>query len=332
MGGELLGIFATACGIVSFHFPAITELWKGKDIPYLASQRADGVPASHSQFAGKDPTTSYVLDSSLKNVWQVVLVGRRMAVFYGIPYVDSVQPLVDGFPKAVYFAASSTADLRKKLPHFIGKAKKIASQHYRMELAEDLLAAVDWDNLLREAKSRTAEVVDSSNDDGSTTSEEETDEETDEAEDNDNDNDDTNDTNDDESEEEESDEEEEEDDDVDHVKSADDLRNDLSNAEETLSAACDMHGDADKTLAEAKLALKEATRDVEGAKRAVNEAQEEVENIQDAINAMDDSLLAPATKKKRTTTESKFAAKYNNASIEIRKAIAALLNKKKKKA
>ena len=135
-----------------------------------------------------------------------------------------------------------------------------------------------------------------------------------------------------ESEEEESDEEEEEDDDVDHVKSADDLRNDLSNAEETLSAACDMHGDADKILAEAKLALKEATRDVEGAKRAINEAHEEVENIQDAINAMDDSLLAPATKKKRTTTESKFAMKYNNASIETRKAIAALLNEKKKKA
>ena len=38
--------------------------------------------------------------------------------------------------------------------------------------------------------------------------------------------------------------------------------------------------------------------------KAVNEAHEEVENIQDAINAMDDSLLAPATKKKRTTTES----------------------------
>ena len=92
-----------------------------------------------------------------------------------------------------------------------------------------------------------------------------------------------------------------------------------------------MHGEADKILADAKFALKEATRDVEGAKRAVNEAQEEVENIQDAINAMDDSLLAPATKKKRTTTEFKFATKFNNASIETRKAIAALLNKKKKK-
>ena len=327
MGSEMLGIFATLGGIVSFHFPAITELWEGKDVTYLASQRADGVPSSHATFAGKDPTSTYTLDQSIKkNVWQIALVGRRMAVFYGIPYTDSVQPLVDGFPQAVYFAASSTADLIKKLPRFIIKAKKIATQYYGIELAEDILVNVDWDNLLHEATTRTAEVIDSSNDDQTTTSEEETDE----AEEDDNDKD--NDNNEEESEEEGSDEEndddeEDEEEEIHHVKSAGDLTNDLSNAEETLSAALDLHEDSEKIVADAKLALKDATCDVNTAKRAVHEAQEEVESIQNAIDAMNVSLLAPATKKKRTTAEFKFATKYNEASFQTRKAIAALLNK-----
>ena len=322
MGSEMLGIFATLGGIVSFHFPAITELWEGKDVTYLASQRADGVPSSHATFAGKDPTSTYTLDQSInKNVWQIVLVGRRMAVFYGIPYTDSVQPLVDGFPQAVYFAASSTADLIKKLPRFIIKAKKIATQYYGIELAEDILVNVDWDNLLHEATTRTAEVIDSSNDDQTTTSEEETDE----AED-DNDND-KEESEEEDSDEENDDDEEEDEEEIHHVKSAGDLTNDLSNAEETLSAALDLHEDAEKTVADAKLALKDATYDVNTAKRAVHEAQEEVESIQNAIDAMNVSLLAPATKKKRTTAEFKFATKYNEASFQTRKAIAALLNK-----
>ena len=182
-------------------------------------------------------------------------------------------------------------------------------------LAKDLFCNVDWAAAIREAYKQAGVskgeddddehkgAADGSEDDDENETEEEDDEEEDES--------------DEDEEEDESDEEEEEDqsgeEEVVHVKSLQDLENDLIAAEEHMSVALELHDTADMAATEAK--------------KAVNEAINEVTSIEGAIKTMKNAMMLPAKKeKKNTTRKTAFDVKFRNANLETRKAIAALLN------